>query len=88
MEGGSYTPHSTKKFNGKSRIYKGVYITGKSWTTDGMLLSPEEILMHELVGHGIPDIAGPESGNAIINDNKARIEAGLNPRPDDPKHLE
>ena len=55
--------------------------------TDG----PEEILMHELVGHAIPAIVGSDTGNAVQNENKARAEfsPGKNQqRAPEPSHKE
>ena len=51
--------------------------------------SPMHILMHELVGHAIPRVAGSDSGNAIQNENKVRQEMtpGIQ-RPPDPAHVE
>jgi len=53
--------------------------------------TPEKILMHELVGHGIPMIAGDDTGNAVDNENKVNIELpqGQNQqRAQEPNHLE
>ena len=33
-----------------------------------------DILMHELVGHAIPRVAGSDSGSAIQNENEVRQE--------------
>lgn len=35
---------------------------------------PADILVHELVGHAIPHIAGSNTGNAVENENKVRSE--------------
>ncbi|MCP4353688.1 MAG: sugar-binding protein [Desulfobacterales bacterium] len=37
---------------------------------------PADILVHELVGHAIPKIAGSDTGNAIINSNKVTNQLG------------
>lgn len=36
--------------------------------------TPEKILMHELVGHAIPMVAGSDTGNAVENENKVNKE--------------
>jgi RHS repeat-associated protein len=36
--------------------------------------SPKHILMHELVGHAIPNAVGSDSGNAVTNENRVRTE--------------
>jgi hypothetical protein len=52
-------------------------------------MKPNEILMHELVGHAIPLVAGSDTGNAVVNENKARGEIpGLDQRMVDPNHTE
>ena len=35
---------------------------------------PADILAHELVGHAIPHVAGPGTGNAVDDENKVRSE--------------
>jgi len=42
--------------------------------------SPEEILLHELVGHGIPQILNKTKGSAIKNENKIREQLGFEKR--------
>jgi len=42
--------------------------------------SPEEILMHELVGHAIPKLLNNTGGSAIFNENTIRKELGLDER--------
>lgn len=47
--------------------------------------------MHELLGHAIPFILGSDTGNAVDNENKARVQLafGLNQeRKQDPNHKE
>ena len=58
--------------------------TGKINVVD----TPEWILVHELVGHGIPwmTIEQPNLSSAIINYNKVRREVGLSERFEDPNH--
>ena len=50
--------------------------------------TPEWILVHELVGHGIPwmIIEQPNLSSAITNYNKVRREVGLSERFEDPNH--
>ena len=50
--------------------------------------APNEILMHELVGHAIPNIVGRDSGNAVDNENRVGAENGMKLRPRDPAHVE
>ncbi len=53
--------------------------------------TPAQILMHELVGHAIPFTEGTNTGNAIDNENKVRMQLkdGQNQeRAKDPKHIE
>jgi RHS repeat-associated protein len=50
---------------------------------------PADIVQHELVGHAIPHIIGPDTGNAVANENKARAqEHGAGQRAPDPTHNE
>jgi RHS repeat-associated protein len=52
---------------------------------------PAEILMHELVGHAIPKIVGPDTGNAVANENKVRAQLGTGNnalRAAEPAHVE
>ena len=52
-------------------------------------MKPNEILMHELLGHSIPIVAGSDSGNAIVNENKARAQIPeLDQRRVAPRHME
>ena len=37
-----------------------------------LLQTAGDVLMHELVGHGIPGITKPNTGNAVDNENKVR----------------
>ena len=53
-----------------------------------VFFSPAEILLHEILGHSIPFICGPDTGNAVDNENKARQENGLQLRKTDPEHKE
>lgn len=49
---------------------------------------PADILMHEIVSHGVPLLGYPDTGNAITDDNKARQQIGLPLREANPDHLE
>lgn len=50
---------------------------------------PADILVHELVGHAIPRITGPKTGNAVKDENKVRQEEpGSMLRLPDPNHRE
>ena len=49
---------------------------------------PNYILAHELVGHAIPWSVKPDSGNAVKNENKIRIETNSNLRIEDKTHYE
>ena len=42
--------------------------------------TPEEVLMHELVGHAIPMLFDLNGGSAIFNENTIRKELGLDER--------
>jgi RHS repeat-associated protein len=59
-----------------------VTISGKSFgglvDTSGrpLLDDPAHILMHELVGHAIPQLVGSDTGNAVENSNKVRLDLG------------
>jgi hypothetical protein len=44
--------------------------------------------MHELVGHGIPNMVGGGTGNAVDDENNVRAENGLPLRPKDESHVE
>lgn len=75
---------------------QNVMITGQSYTGDiqtstgaPLTETPASILIHELVGHAIPSAVGSDTGNAVSNENKVRIElpnADLRKR--DPDHVE
>lgn len=49
---------------------------------------PEDVLMHEIVGHGVPLLGYPDTGNAISDENKAREQVGIPLRGADPDHVE
>jgi len=47
-----------------------------------------EVLIHEIVGHAAPVIAGTETGNAVKNENIVRKELNLPERVEEEKHYE
>lgn len=60
---------------------QNVVITGQSFTGDmqtstgaPLTQTPDSILMHEMVGHAIPGAVGSDTGNAVSNENKVRIQ--------------
>ena len=70
-----------------SDTLKLVYITGRNSIYDIPMenstnhkYTPEEILMHELVGHAIPELLNCTGGSAIFNENTIRKELGLDER--------
>ena len=72
-----------------------VTISGNANSTDVkdskgniITVTPEEILMHELIGHAIPFIVKSDTGNAVENDNKARAQTGDPQRKASPAHVE
>ncbi len=72
-----------------------VTISGNANTTDvkdtkgnTITVSPDEILMHEMVGHAIPFTVKSDTGNAVKNDNKARSQTGDPQRKASPAHVE
>ena len=50
--------------------------------------SPADILAHELVGHAIPFITKPDTGNAVQNENKVRKDTKSPERAPEPNHVE
>jgi RHS repeat-associated protein len=51
--------------------------------------NPGDILAHELVGHAIPHIVGPDTGNAVQDENKVRSQIpGGDQRAPEPWHTE
>lgn len=52
------------------------------------IAKPEDVLMHEFLGHAAPNILASDTGNAIKNENKARQELKLKLRKVDPGHTE
>jgi hypothetical protein len=50
---------------------------------------PGDILAHELVGHAIPHVVGPDTGNAVQDENKVRSQIpGGDQRAPEPWHTE
>lgn len=47
-----------------------------------------EVLIHEIVGHAAPAIAGSETGNAVDNENIVRKELNLQEREKEVNHVE
>lgn len=47
-----------------------------------------EVLIHEIVGHAAPVLAGSETGNAVDNENVVRKELGLQEREREENHEE
>jgi len=63
--------------------------------TDGypLLQSAGDVLMHELVGHAIPYITKPNTGNSVDNENKVRKQLqkrdeNIQIRQSEPNHVE
>jgi RHS repeat-associated protein len=54
-----------------------------------LVSSPDDILMHEIVGHGAPLVGYPDTGNAVDDENKARREIpGMQQRKRESGHIE
>lgn len=75
---------------------QNVMVSGQSYTGDiktstgsPLTESPSMTLMHELVGHAIPGAVGSDTGNAVSNENKVRIEIpDVDLRQREPDHVE
>ncbi|MEN5116043.1 hypothetical protein ABE488_01735 [Luteimonas sp. TWI662] len=75
---------------------QNVVITGQNFTGDmqtstgaPLTQTPATILMHEMVGHAIPGAVGSDTGNAVSNENKVRIEIpDMDLRMRDERHIE
>ncbi len=71
-----------------------VYITDNGLSklegADGKMYkkSAAEVLLHELVGHAIPNLKGTDTGNAVDNENRAREQTKDPLRKRDKKHVE
>jgi RHS repeat-associated protein len=57
---------------------------------DGNLIyeQPGEVLAHEIVGHALPLLGQPDTGNAVDDENKVRSQNSLPLRQRDPSHTE
>jgi RHS repeat-associated protein len=72
----------TWSIGGRSDDDQIIYVSGNPNTelfdTQGKPLrdTAADILMHEFLGHAIPDAVGSDTGNAIKNENKARKQLG------------
>ncbi|SCW66070.1 DUF6443 domain-containing protein [Mucilaginibacter sp. NFR10] len=94
--GGGATTKETKILREPFRIEKEVDITlsGKESVeiqdVDGNKYksSAAEVLMHELLGHGLPYILGKDTGDAIKDENKGRKEQGKKLRKEEKNHVE
>lgn len=91
VEGGATQATSTSDLSNQNVVVTGQSFTGDMQTSTGAPLTqtPGSTLMHELVGHAIPGAVGSDTGNAVSNENKVRIElpdADLRMR--EPKHVE
>lgn len=75
---------------------QNVVVSGQSYTGgiqtstgDPLTETPNYILAHELVGHAIPGIGLGDTGNAVNNENKIRIEIpDADLRKVEPAHVE
>ena len=93
----THTDPKTGKTSTSTSITADVTISGNPNTTqkdtNGQPLrdTPADILAHEMVGHAIPGIVGPDTGNAVQNENKVRLQqpSGQNQqRAANPNHTE
>ena len=72
----------TITISGKSR--QGLKDQNGNALEDG----PAEILSHEIVGHAAPKVLGSDTGNAIENENKVRLQLDKPLRERDDSHVE
>jgi hypothetical protein len=83
--GGATVPEA----GGNASVYiSGNGVRGAPEGQRPMNLEAPEILAHELLGHAIPRTVGTDTGNAVANENKMRLEAGLPRRPENPEDVE
>lgn len=61
---------------GASVFYSGKETIVKDKYQKDMIETVNDIIMHELVGHAIPNITKPSSGDAVINENIVRKQTG------------
>ncbi len=72
----------TTTISGKSR--QGLKDQSGNALEDG----PAEILSHEIVGHAAPKVLGSDTGNAVENENKVRLQLNKPLRERDDGHVE
>jgi RHS repeat-associated protein len=98
VDGNGHGALTTKTADGYATTLSGSDYTGvrdgngefyyKDPSGNPIQYGPAEILMHELLGHSIPGVAGGDTGNAVANENKARAQLGLPLRASEPHHGE
>ncbi len=88
--GGITTPHvgTDQKVFVSGNVPEHVEKEAKDNFGKKLKVESADILMHELVGHAIPHIVGPDTGNAVDNENKVHEQRGVPLREADPKHKE
>lgn len=76
VEGGATQATTRSELSDQNVVVTGQSFTGDMQTTTGdpLTQSPADVLMHELVGHAIPGAVGSDTGNAVGNENKVRIQ--------------
>ena len=85
--GGGLTDSKTDKTNVKTVVSEMGHIVHD--TNGNEVIKPAgEVLIHEIVGHAAPVIAGSETGNAVKNENIVRRELNLPERVDEKDHVE
>ena len=85
-KGGGLTDKTTKT-NIKTVVSEKGHIVHDS-NGNELKKSAAEVLIHEIVGHAAPAIAGTETGNAVKNENIVRKELLLPEREDEESHHE
>jgi RHS repeat-associated protein len=88
--GGITTPHvdSDQKVFVSGNVPEHVEKDAKDKFGKKLKVESADILMHELVGHAIPHIVGPDTGNAVDNENKVHEQRDVPQREADPNHKE
>lgn len=69
----------------------GTIFQGTDTNGNALRDEPADILAHELVGHGIPELGITDTGNAVENENKVRSQLGTGRdqlRAAEPSHAE
>jgi RHS repeat-associated protein len=79
---------TTKDIKTAKVFYTGRTYVDKDQNGDPLELSKDEIIMHELVGHAIPFVTKSDSGDAVVNENKVRIQTHKKLKYVDGKHRE